>query len=273
MTALTVTEQLPVTEQLRKYVYCIIRCAEEPSFDGVSAIDDPAGPVHTVSHQGLAVVASDAAARDYEATRAHLLAHGRVLERVMQEFTLLPVRFGTVTPVNGVPASAQIRKLLAGRFYEFDRLLSEMDGTVELGIKALWRDLARVFEDIATQDTNIRRLREWLGTAPAKSTPSDLVRVGEMVRDALHRKRLAQANELLAPLRRIARRVVENDPLSDRMIANAAFLVDEGRQGEFDRTVRQLDAELEQTVLLKYVGPVPPYNFVNITVNWQEVSP
>ena len=57
------------------------------------------------------------------------------------------------------------------------------------------------------------------------------------------------------------------------MVVNAAFLVDRGREREeeFDRQVRKLDEELGHRCLFKYVGPVPPYNFVNIVVNWQEL--
>ena len=79
-----------------KYLYCIIRCAEERTFDGVAAIGDPALPVYAVSQGGLAAVVSDSPFERYEATRANLVSHERVVEAVMQEQTPLPVRFGTI---------------------------------------------------------------------------------------------------------------------------------------------------------------------------------
>ena len=57
----------------------------------------------------------------------------------------------------------------------------------------------------------------------------------------------------------------------DRMVLNAAFLVEKSREAEFDHAVSRLDEELGPRALFKYVGPVPPYNFVNITVNWNEL--
>ena len=106
---------------LGKYLYCIIRCSEERVFEDVAAIGDANGPVHTVPHDGLAVVVSDSPVREYEGTRANMLAHERVQERIMKDFTLLPVRFGTVAD----PASPtrDIQKLLEKRFQELDRLL------------------------------------------------------------------------------------------------------------------------------------------------------
>jgi len=34
--------------------------------------------------------------------------------------------------------------------------------------------------------------------------------------------------------------------------------------------VQQLDAELGQRLMFKYVGSAPPYNFVKLVMHWQE---
>lgn len=255
--------------QAGKYLYCIIRCTEERIFEDVAPIGDGAGPVYTVHKDGLAVVVSDSPVKEYESTRANMLAHERVQERVMREFTLLPVRFGTVA--NAPSATQDIQKLLERRFQEFDRLLADMEGKVELGLKALWRDEKAIFEEIVAENPDIRRLRNSLAGKPAAALRFEAVPLGEMVKKALEQKKRREAPGILAPLRRVASRVQENDIIVDRMIVNAAFLVDEGRQGEFDRAVSKLDEELGHRVMLKYVGPAPPWNFVNIVVNWEEL--
>lgn len=256
--------------QSGKYLYCIIRCYEERTFDDVAPIGEAQAPVHTLPHNGLAVVASDSPTPEYETTRANMLAHQRVQERVMKDFTLLPVRFGTVTK-DFASAIPDIRKLLEKRFEEFDELLAEMDQRLELGLKALWRDEKAIFEEILAENAAIRRLRHSLNGKPPQATHYDRIRLGEMVKDALDRKKGAEAARLLTPLRRIAHRTQENDVLVDRMIANAAFLVDTGREEEFDRAVGKLEAELGHRLTFKYIGPVPPWNFVNIIVNWEEL--
>lgn len=252
-----------------KYLYCIIRCGEERAVGGVAPIGGDSRSVYTVPHQGLAVVVSDAEAGQYDTTRANMLAHQRVQERVMQEVAVLPVRFGTVA--NGVSPIDDVRRLLERRRQEFERLLSEMDGKVELGLKALWKDGKAVFEEIAAQDNRIRRLRDSLMGKPPQATQFERIRLGEMVKEALERRRRAEATALLAPLRPIAHRTVENPVIVDRMIVNAAFLVEKQREEEFDRAVERLDREHGQRVTFKYVGPVPPYNFVNIVVNWLDL--
>ena len=256
--------------QLGKYLYCVIRCSEERAFEDVAPVGDASGPVHTVTCDGLAVVVSDSPVREYESTRTNMLAHERVQERVMQEFTLLPVRFGTVTR-DFASAISDIRKLLEKRAREFDRLLSEMEGKVELGLKALWRDEKAVFDEIVAKHPRIRRLRDSLAGTPAAALRFRAIPLGTMVKDALGQKKRAEAAVLLAPLRRVAHRVQENDVIVDRMLLNVAFLVDQSREGEFDQLLGRLDEGIDHRVILKYTGPAPPYHFVNIIVNWEEL--
>jgi hypothetical protein len=249
-----------------KYCYCIICCRQDRTFD----VAGPGkGLAHTVCHKGLAAVVSDSPVKQYETTRKNTIAHEKVLERVMREFDLLPVRFGTVT--NSTSPLEDIKKLLSARFEEFDRLLKDMEGRVELGLKAFWRDEKAVFEEVVAENADIRKLRKSLLGKPPEAIRLEGIRLGEMVKEALDRKRSKEAAGILLPLRLIAQRVRENDTLVDRAIVNAAFLVDRRREQDFDQAIRRLDEEWGNRAAFKYVGPVPPYNFVNIVVNWQEL--
>ncbi len=250
------------------YLYAIIRWPPGRTFDGISLVGPAGGPVYPITHNGLAAVVSDATVTEYDSTRANLLAHQRVLERVMQEFTLLPVRFGTVT--DSKTPTEDVRRLLTTKEKLFHRLFQEIDGKVELGLKVLWRDEEAVFQEILAEDAAVRRLRDALAGKPPAATHYERIRLGEMVRAAMDRKRRDEARRLLAPLRRIAERVVENPQTLDRMVVNAAFLVNIRQEGAFDEAVGLLADEHGQRLSLRYVGSAPPFNFVNIVVNWSE---
>jgi len=198
-----------------------------------------------------------------------MLAHEKVLEAVMREYTLLPVRFGTVT--NPVSSTQDIQKLLASRYEEFMMLLEDMADKVELGLKAFWRDEKAVFQEIVAENAGIRGLLASLSNKPSEIVRFEGIPLGQMVKEALDQKRRQEAARVLRPLRGIALRVRENATLVDRMILNAAFLVHKTRVADFDEAVGRLDEELGPRIAFKYVGTVPPYNFVNIVVNWQEV--
>lgn len=252
-----------------KYIYCIIRCPDNLTFDA-AAIGEEGDPVYTVRHDGIAAVVSDTAAKQYESTRKNMLAHEKVLEAVMKQFALLPVRFGTVA--DSASAAQDIQTLLTGRADEFRRLLGDMEGKVELGLKAFWRDDKAVFEEVVAEDMSIRRLRDSLTGKPPAATHFDRMRLGEMVKVALERKRAREAGTILLPLRRVAHSLRENAVLLDRMITNAAFLVHRERVSEFDQAVNVMAQQLGDRIAVKYVGPVPPYNFVNIVVNWKGLN-
>lgn len=254
---------------MNRYLYCIIPCAEERTFD-VPAIGNGAGIVYTVCHQELAAVVSDSPQTRYESTRQNMIAHERILEKVMQEFTLLPVRFDTIT--QSATPEDDIRRLLRVRNHEFTSLLRELNGQVELGLKAFWRDEKAIFQEIVDENVDIRRLRDSLSRQPPLATRHERMILGEMVKNALERKRDLEAARLVEALRPLASRVQENKVIIDRMLLNAAFLVEKCREPEFDTVVRELEAAHNGRIVFKYIGPVPPYNFVNIVVNWQELK-
>lgn len=250
-----------------KYLYCIIPCSEQRRFAG-APVGRPSGTIETLCHDGLATVVSDCEVKRYDCTRQNMMAHERVLETVLREFNLLPVRFGTVAD-SSLPGQ-DIRKLLDKRSAEFRTLLHDLDGKMELGLKVYWRDEKAVFKEIG-DEVEVRRMRLALAGRHAVANP-DRVQLGEAVKAALDAKRAAEAEDLLGELRPLASSVRENPLLTDRMVLNAAFLVGKDNERAFDQAVRSLDDRWGTRLHLKYVGPVPPYNFVNVIINWGNLA-
>lgn len=247
-----------------QYMYCIIRAPEPRQFTALG-IGERGDIVHTVHFMSLAAVVSDSPVIEYDSSRRNMMAHTLVLEEVMREFTILPVRFGTVAP----SVEAIQEQVLKRRYSELNDLLAEMEGRVELGLKAFWYEDS-FFEQIVEDHPAIRRLRDSLMNRPAEETYYERIRLGEMVENAMWRKRDEDAEKILTPLRPLVHKTRANKVITDRMVLNAAFLVDQDREAEFDQAVRQLDSEMGDRLMFKYVGPVPPYNFVNIVVHWDE---
>jgi len=254
-----------------KYLYCIIKCGEERSFNGVPAIGGRGDGIHTVVFEDLACVVSDSPDMKYDSTRANMMAHETVIEQVMREFTVLPIRFGTVTTKDSSSPVEDIRqKLLESRFKELLSLHQEMDNRVELGLKALWRDEKAIYEEIVAENRELRKLRDSIEGKSPQATHFNRVHLGEMVKKALDQKREKEAKMLLARLRPVADRIRENTIIMDRMVLNAAFLANKDRERECDEIVKRLDEELGERMVFKYTGPNPPFNFCDIVVKWEE---
>jgi hypothetical protein len=247
-----------------KYMYCIIRCSEPIQLTNLG-IGERGDIVHTVHFEDLAAVVSNSPVIEYDSSRRNMMAHTLVLEEVMRDFTILPVRFGTVAP----SVEAIQEKLLKRRFGEFHGLLQQMEGRVELGLKAFWYEDV-IFNEIVEENPPIRRLRDSLMGRPSEETYYERIRLGEMVEAAMWKKRDEDAEKILTPLRPLVYETRANKVITDRMVLNAAFLVDEAHQSDFDMAVEKLDEEMEKRLIFKYVGPVPPYNFVNIVVTWED---
>lgn len=247
-----------------KYVYCIIRSSDRLQCKSLG-IGERGDPVHTVHHGDLMAVVSDSPVIEYASSRRNMMAHTLVLEDVMREHTILPVRFGVVAP----SAKALEEKVLQRRHEELSNLLSEMEGRNEVGLKAFWYENV-IFPEVVAENPPIQRLRDSLMGRAAEETYYERIRLGEMIESAIGKKRVEDSQRILGALRPLADETHLGDVITDQMVVNAAFLVQDARKEAFDKTLDALDEEMGTRVLFKYVGPVPPYNFVRIVVRWDD---
>ncbi len=240
------------------YLYCIIGSREARNFGpiGIGGGEE----VTTLCYEDVSAVISRSPLKEYELARENLIAHQSVIEEVMKDHTVLPVRFSTVA--GGVE---EIRGILRRRQREFKNLLKDMDNKAELGLKVVWKDMGLVFKEVAEADGEIRRLRDKAG---AKAGYAERISLGMHVASALEKRRQEEAERILFQLRPFSAGVRTNKLYGDGMVLNAAFLVDMSQAGEFDGRVKGL-ADANGAMRFKYVGPVPPFNFVNIVIEWK----
>jgi hypothetical protein len=247
-----------------RYLYAIVACPEEHEFK-TRGIGERGDTVRTIVYRRLAAAVSASPVIEYESSRRNMMAHTVVLEEIMADYDILPVRFGTIATGD----AAIIERLLALRYEEFVSLLEGMRGRIELGLKAFWHE-GVAFEEVVRENDKVRKLRASLQGRPLEETYYERIALGEAVEKALNLIRARDEEAILSRLRPFSHKTRSNKIISDRMVLNAAFLVDRASSAAMDEAVKQLDAEFGDRLLFKYVGPVPPYNFVNIVVNWEE---
>jgi len=256
------------------YLYCLTRSHEAPLHLSVKGIGGRGDEVYSIPFVGLSMVVSDSPQDEYETTRANTMQHQLVCEEVLKQgFTVLPVRFGTICKPTPGKSSAEekIKRLLRRRYGEFHSLLREMENKVELGLKVFWKK-ERLFQEIVAENQNIREVRDRIAANPSEesSTYYERLQLGTMVYNEMENRRDIEASRLARALSPLAERYETNKVLIDTMILNAAFLVPRPRVEEFDRKVDELDSRYGERMKFKYVGEVPPFNFVEIVVHWEE---
>lgn len=261
------------SESEGKYIYCIIDSSEERGL-GIEGIGSGSAEVHTVALSGIAAVVSDSPVEKYEITRDNTLAHQRVMEKLIAEgHTALPVRFDTIAESkDGASASERIRqKVLLPRHDEFEDIIAKMRDKVELGLKALWKDMDVIFGEIVRENADIRGLRNSLQGKSLARSQQERILLGKMVKSALDAKREKEEAEMLGPLERLAVDFKRNKIFGDRMVTNAAFLVEaDERERQFDEAVGRLASRYGDRFVVKYVGPVPICNFVELVITWDD---
>ena len=244
-----------------KYIYCITDGAEEESF-GPLGMGGRGDELTTITHRDIAAVVSDSPVTRYPVSRESSLAHEQAIEAVFKRHTVLPVRFCTIAE-----DEAAVRAILEREYDELGALLKEMRNKVEVGVKAIFHETL-VYQEILERYGEIRRRKEAVASLPSPKVPWQLMEIGRMVEAALDAEKARVREEIMDALKGACRDFrLTNRLLGERMILNAAFLVDRDREAAFDRQMDRLAERYGEMVTFKYVGGFPPFNYVCLIIN------
>jgi hypothetical protein len=201
------------------WIYGICDQAAPPEGQGLAD-----APLEAHREGGLTAVFTRHAERVGAPEPAALWAHEQVVERLMADCTVVPMRFGST-----VAGEDALRDLLAERREELTAALARVRGRIELGVRALAQPPAA---HRSGRDYLLARLR------------------ASRHADALHE-----------PLARLAADAVRRPPRGAGELLRGAYLVDGGEVVRFRAGVEDLqDAHPELTI--HCTGPWPAYSFV-----------
>jgi len=242
------------------YVYGVVRAGavEKVTTPGVNAAG---GAVRLVDHDGLAALVSDVPDGPLTGTKDDVLAHSRVLEEAVERVTVLPMRFGVVMP----SAEAAEDELLTEHQEDLVAQLDAFEGLVELDLKIVCPEEVQM-RAVVAERPDIAQLSREIRGRPADATYYERIRLGELVAEASAAMRDELAELVVSAIEPLAVRTDVGEPAHEQMLLNVAFLAKRERLEEIDRAVGRLDQELAAGMNLKYVGPLPPYRFVEAAI-------
>ena len=240
-----------------RYVYGIIETKQPLSF-GRMGIGGNGEAVYTVNYQDIAAVVSKTSVYIFDPTRENALAHEHVIETVMKTHTIIPMSFGTVFRTDD-----DIHEVLRSIYSSLKDVLKQMEGKLEFGLKVNW-DRDRIIEQLKQEDEEIHRFHQEITRKHLQSTYFARMQLGRMIDKALAERSAQYVREIYEALRNSCVASRDNKPIGDKMIMNAAFLVERDREANFDAVVNKIAKRYGDLLNFKYTGPWPPYNFVNI---------
>ena len=241
------------------YVYCIVESPEPRAF-GKIGIGGRGDEVFTIPYKELAAVVSRTPLMVYDPTRENALTHEHVNEVVMLDngLTPVPMSFGTLFKTEG-----DIVEFLKDTYDALRDVLRKMKDKLEFGLKVNW-DRETVLVEIENEYEEIRRLKAQIESDQATSTYFARMQLGRLVEQALAEKSESYVREIYAELRDAAIASRSNKVIGDKMIMNAAFLVERDKADVFDKKVDEIGHRYEGKLSFRSTGPWPPYNFVTI---------
>ena len=240
----------------REYIYGIV---EEPqprrfSFPGVGESE-----VYTISHQKIAAIVSDIEFPEIDPTRKNVHAHTVVQDELLKEYTLLPMRFGMVAA-----SEDEVRGLLEKNYQGLINELNRLVGRIEVELKVFWEQEA-IIRELQGENQELSRLKAKIN---ATSSPAEIrnlmIEAGRLVENIVLDWKNRYAEMVYTVLKELSYQAKMNNPVGLKNLLNASFLIEKSRESEFKEQVYKLDAKFQGKVNFKYVGPMPPYNFVDL---------
>ena len=240
----------------RKYIYGIIR---EPkprrfSFSGVGDAE-----VYTINHRELAAVVSDTEFEEIDPTRKNVRAHTVGQDELLKNYTLLPMGFGMIAN-----SKSDVLKLLEKNYQGLMDELKRLGGKVEVELKVFW-DQEAMIKELQGGSEELTRLKAKMNDAPSPIEAQRLlVEVGKLVERIALDWKAKYADRVYTVLKGLSIDARLNNPLGVKNILNASFLIEKAKERDFQKEVFKLDSQYQGKVNFKYVGPLAPYNFVNV---------
>lgn len=251
----------PHTSQPATYVYGV--APADPFRNGhpplrVPGIGGRGDPVRTIILGDLVALVSDVPGVRIDLSRKNLLDHQRVLEEVLARSDVLPFSFGAIASCD-----EEVLEVLLQDGY--DALLDQLEyvrGCIELEVKVFWEQ-EQLFAEIAAENEEVRALRDTIMLLPDEAA-MEKITLGELTAAEIELKSTWEADGVLDVLEPYAVDRLVSPNLTEMMLLNSAFLVERAREKEFDDAVAALAEAHAARLTFNYVGPLPPYSFINL---------
>ena len=195
---------------------------------------------------------------DAPVQRQALRAPAHVLEALAESMTVAPMQFGVVMP----DEETVRRELLAERRDELLELLRIFDGLVQLTITAEFAE-DEALREVMQRNPELVALRDVVRRGDAPDHQAWEVQLGEAVAADLERLRDSDGAYITDQVAAHAQAVAPQEVRGALQVANVALLVRRDARSGLDETVAVLREGLRPRVRLRYVGPQPPYAFLD----------
>ncbi|HZG70113.1 MAG TPA: GvpL/GvpF family gas vesicle protein [Chondromyces sp.] len=250
-------------KQMGIYIFCGIQTEGNEEFGDIE-IEGEKRELFTVHYKDAAMVAAEVPMKIFHPNKENLLMHQNAVSLVMkQNETVIPVSFGNV-----FHSKEDVRVLLENLYPQFEKLFPEIKGKIELGLKVVGKK--EWLESLVNENSEIERMAKAVQGKSEAASYYQRIQLGGAAQKLIMSLQEELKQEILNPLKEIAVASKTNEPIGERMLLNASFLVDRDKEEIFDQKVNEAYEQWEDKAEFSYSGPWAAYNFVNIRLTVED---
>jgi len=253
------------------YIYCIIPTPEfsndfrrqiDKMFD-IRGINNR--ELSLVYYRNVAAVVSRTPVNSFDHLEKNELTsfvstHQKVNEKVMKNYDVVPMSFGIIAS-----SENEVQDILMRAHIQFKTALMKIEGKAEFVVQVMW-DQKIFLEELANTNPEIQKLREEASINKGILGIQVKLKLGKLIYEEVEAHKKAYIKDIEAFFEDLFLEFSLNKLIKDDMIANISFLIEKNREQELDIKMQELGQKYEGKLRIKYIGPMPPYSFVNINL-------
>lgn len=238
-----------------RFIYALVDVdAEVPSYR-VTGLNK--ARVYCIPEGAVGAVVSDIQSPRVRPERRHLMAHRAVLAHLLEQGTVLPMRFGTIAT-----SAASVRALLRANAPAIEEQLQRVRGRVEMGLRVSW-EVGNIYEYFVSMHPVLREMRDRV-LEQSEAAREEKIELGRMFDRLVQEERERHTQRVIEVLNDYCEEVVANPAKNEKEVMNLACLVEKERRSEFEKGVFEASKRFDNDFLFDYNGPWAPHNFVNL---------
>ncbi|MBM0124620.1 GvpL/GvpF family gas vesicle protein [Pimelobacter simplex] len=208
-----------------------------------------------VAHSGVAAVVAPVRL-DRPAGRAELKQYQAVLDDVVAQTAVVPVRFGTV-----LEDEEAVLEFLARQHDQLGLALDRLRGHRQYNLRVTYRE-EEVLAQLVAGEPEIEALRNRTKDLPEDASYADRIRLGELIARALEARAADDARPLLDTIAPLAADLRVRQQPGGLQVLDVALLVEDQRAEQMLDALEALASENRDLLVFRAVGPLPAYDFV-----------
>jgi len=218
--------------------------------------------LYAVSIDEISAVVSDIKRADFIADKKNAIEYAGVIENMAQQFTLLPMRFGSI-----MNSTEIISNMLEKNYSGFQKNLQKVENKSEFGLK-IFCDTGKLKAELNLKSEETSETSQ----KPVTENKNSVFK--EYINQKLKAHRLeetlmgyidsviAEFNGFLIELN--AEKKIKKMTTATTII-DAVFLIDKDKKAELVRAIEDMQGKYSELNFI-LTGPWPPYSFVDVTL-------